>query len=225
MADRRQRLEGVGEAPLVGRSRHELSDALRALGAHGLRVEAAFLPDEPHEDHWRQPACIRLLAHQRADDIDEGHRARGDRRGCLHAAIDLAALRRQRREHEQEKGSGRNARHAGESARGGRRGKAAALSSERCGVREEPGRLRYGTEDPPSAPLSTSLSTPSQTKTSEDKARSCTRSFTSRIARLFIDLARSLVKYSFPVRALYCKSPAKAMRLFTDFVSVARLAL
>src|SRR6202040_1766387 len=44
------RIERIGQAAPIRRLRHELRNTLRALGAHGLRVEAALLPDHASEE-------------------------------------------------------------------------------------------------------------------------------------------------------------------------------
>ena len=47
---RLHRVERIEQAALRGRAGHELRDALRALGAHRVGIEQAFLPDETGEE-------------------------------------------------------------------------------------------------------------------------------------------------------------------------------
>ena len=50
----RRGIERVGEAALGGGARHELGDAHRARGAHGVRLKRALAPDQPGEEIDRQ---------------------------------------------------------------------------------------------------------------------------------------------------------------------------
>ena len=104
MDDGRSRLERIVEPAIRCRRRHELSDALRTFGANGLRIEAALLPDQTHEQHGRQTPGVSLLLHQRADRVDErlGGRSlsRGNLRSSFRAIVDVVASRWWRRKNE-----------------------------------------------------------------------------------------------------------------------------
>jgi hypothetical protein len=50
---------------------HELGDAFRAGRAHGVRVEPAFLPDQPGEELFWKTVAVGLGGDQRADAVDQ----------------------------------------------------------------------------------------------------------------------------------------------------------
>ena len=71
---RLDRIERIGQAAPIRRLRHELRNALGAFGAHGLRIEATFLPDHAGEEFDRKPIRGRVLFDGAADIV-------GGRRG------------------------------------------------------------------------------------------------------------------------------------------------
>ena len=162
------RLEGIVEAAIGGSAGHELRDALRALGAHRPRIEAALFPDEPHEEHRRQSPRIRLLLHQWADCIDEGLRLIcGDFRRCSNAVLHVVAVRRNRTEQQRKSEPERRDLRRREARR-----KFIGIYGKFLGI--SCGRTRR---------------TPSQTITREKAPMACNRSSIARNAFLFMDIS------------------------------------
>ena len=67
MTQRLDRIERIGKTAPAGGARHELRDALGALGAYGQRIEAALLPDDAGEEFDRQTIFRRRLLDGAAD--------------------------------------------------------------------------------------------------------------------------------------------------------------
>src|SRR5215211_7569257 len=63
------RCEWIKEAAQFRGFGHELGDALRSFGTHGVRIEPAFLPDQADEIRLRQAAQLRFAESNFADGL------------------------------------------------------------------------------------------------------------------------------------------------------------
>ena len=93
------RIERIGKATFVRRSRHELGDALGAGRADDARPETALLPDEPRQENDRQPVGVGGGLDQAADgflDRLAGRMLRSGRKALLRGQSEAASARRER---------------------------------------------------------------------------------------------------------------------------------